>query len=274
MSYTPGLSRISCKVETELAMLRGAKRGIVVARPQTFILNGEAPDDLRAFGRKHAMLFKPSRGSQCIGIRISTPSTFDRVLAAACRSRKPYVVQELVMDSVLYEGHRADLRLYALVSSFSPLRFRVYRGGVVRIAARAANNASLDDGLAVLTGASYRKRHHADPGNATVEDFLSRLRAEGFLLDDFWERVDALMQDAFSCLVTSLPLSRANSSSCFYLTGFDVLLRPDGRRLQPIFIESNYFPQLNSWGAAVDHALRAVHREWVTDLRNLVRSAA
>jgi len=272
LSYTPAWARISRKVTSELAFKNGQARGFLVARPKTFILKGEIPAELRKFGRAHPVIFKPSRGSQCFGIQISTPATFDRILDNISNRREFFVAQELVPNTVLYKGHRTDLRLYALVNSFSPLKFRVYRGGVTRIAARAADDARQDDNLAVLTGCSYRKRHHLSTHNATVEDLLSRLSASGIVVDDFWDRIDVLMHNVFSCLAASTSFFHLGSALRFYLTGFDVILRLEGRHLEPLFLESNYVPQLNGWGSEVDRALRTVHREWIGDLRNRLRN--
>lgn len=58
----------------------------------------------------------------------------------------------------------------------------------------------------------------------------------------------------------------------FYIAGADILLEKDGDSFKPLFLETNYYPQLNGWGTEVDLALRRTHREWLTDLFNLCRA--
>jgi hypothetical protein len=272
VSFAAPWTTISRKGPSELAFRDGESFGVRVARPPTLLVRDAELDALADFGRRVPLIFKPSGGSQCFGIRISTPATFDDVLAEVRARPGPFVAQELLTDPLLYDGHKADLRLYALVSSFAPLRFRVYRGGVVRLAAQPFAGAPCDEGLAALTGCSYRKRQHAPIHNATVEQWLQQLRGQGLIVDDFWERVDRLMHDVFTCLgrapaVAALPEGALDKR--FYLTGFDVILRRDGRNVQPLFIETNYVPQLNGWGPAVDRRLRVVHGEWVADLAQM-----
>ncbi len=275
ISFAAPWSTISRKAPSERAFRAGEARGAHVARPATFVVCDEELDELTAFGRHFPVIFKPSGGSQCLGIRLATPQSFDRVLAQVRRGRVRFVAQELMTNPVLYNGHKVDLRLYALVSSFTPLRFRVYRGGVVRIAARPFADARSDEGLAALTGCSYRKRRHVPIHNATVDEMLDHLQAQGLRVDDFWDRVDRLMHDVFTCLALAMAgLPRGALDGRFYLTGFDLILRRNGRNIEPLFLESNYVPQLNGWGPAVDRNLRAVHRDWVTDLRSYVAAAS
>jgi hypothetical protein len=269
LSYAAPWRPISWKWPAELCFRTGERDGIRVARPPTYLIHtDEIADVLPRLSAEASIIFKPSTGSQCHGIRIATPETLPRVASALRRSRRGrYVAQELVADPLLYHGKKFDLRLYAIVTSFRPLVYRVYRGGVARIAARRFRGAAADDGLAALTGCCYRRRRHQRIENLPVEELLGYLSNSGYRVDDVWDRLDALMRDVFACLARHSSFDAVGSTAGrFYLAGVDVLLTHRHGVVQPLFLETNYVPQLNGWGPAVDDALAVTHREWLTDL--------
>ena len=73
---------------------------------------------------------KPSGRSQGKGIflfnKISQVSQWENY------SAEPYIVQRYINDPLLIGGKKFDIRLYALVKSYSPLTIYFYRGGFAR----------------------------------------------------------------------------------------------------------------------------------------------
>jgi len=277
LSYGAPWSLISRKWTGEVLFREGERNGIVVSRPSTYLVaKSEVARKLRDVGRRTPLIFKPSTGSQCHGIWLSTPRSFNAVAQRLCGSgRDAYVTQDLLPNPVLYNGKKVDLRLYVLVTSFRPLRMKLYREGVVRIAATRFCEAEGDPALAQLTGCCYRRRKRQPIENISVAALLERLRAEGFPTADFWSDAEQLLLSAFRCLAAFPGIERVpHLERRYYLGGVDVLLADCGDVVRPLFIETNYVPQLNGWGHAVDHSLRETHGEWLRDLRSLALERA
>jgi len=274
LSYHPLWKAISRKWTAETCFRSGEKAGLEVARPVTYLIEKQdLAACLQAVGQTRPLIFKPSAGSQCWGIRLTNPKGFSRTVAELERSRwTRYVAQELVRQPLLYHGKKFDLRLYVLVTSFHPLRLKVYREGVARIAARHFDPARPIDGLRELTGCSYRKRRHVRIENVPVTEVVGYLAKQGYRVQDFWERVDTLVHDVFSCLANFAPLAQESDlARRIYLGGIDIMMVERGDSIQLLFLETNYLPQLNAWGVAVDRKLRAVHKSWLEDLRERCR---
>jgi Tubulin-tyrosine ligase family len=270
LSYGVPWKVISRKWASELCFRTGERSGIAVARPPTYLVpKAQIARDLAEVARVRPLIFKPSTASQCFGIRLSTPRTFQQVAARLSRSRWPhFVAQDLITNGVLWRGRKVDLRLYLLVT-FRPLRIKLYREGVARIAARPFHGAAADDGLAALTGCCYRRRQHQPVDNIPVTQLLRELATAGYRVSEFWEETESLLVNVFRCLASYPKLaSVTHLERRFYLGGVDVLLTDCGGSLRPLFIETNHVPQLNGWGEATDLALRAVHSAWLADLRS------
>src|SRR5439155_13319047 len=121
-------------------------------------------------------IFKPSDSSWRRGILVSTPETFEAVADRATRSRwERYVVQEFVEDQVLYKGRKFNLRIYALVSSFDPLRFRLYRDGPVGLAVRKLNQSVIGDPLRDLPALRLPKDRGISVEYITITELLQEL---------------------------------------------------------------------------------------------------
>ena len=272
VSYHPLWKHISRKKTAELCFRTGELTNTFVSRPKTYIIEKHnIYARLKDVAASKPLIFKPSAGSMCRGIRMSTPDNFQTVAERLSRSRsRQFVAQELIEDPVLYGGKKFDLRIYILVTCFNPLRFKVYHEGVVRIAAREFNQTLLTDGLRALTGCSYRKRRGVRIENIPISELLEYLRGKGYKVGDFWDQVDVLVKKAFMCLTNYPGLFHVSDlSRRFYLGGIDVLMVNRGDSFELLFLETNYVPQLNAWGAVVNRHLQSVHRQWSKDLLNL-----
>jgi predicted TIM-barrel fold metal-dependent hydrolase len=162
------------------------------------------------------------------------------------------------------------LRIYALITSFDPLKFRVYREGVARVAVRRYSPENLDDPLVSLTGTSFRRRQGFRPEDISVTELLSYLKKEGYQVGDFWNEVDALLGKVFRSLARYC-LRRDNLDRCFLLNGTDLLLQRRGGSLRAVFLEMNYIPGITEWGEPLDSVLEPIHRQWLAELLALSR---
>jgi hypothetical protein len=275
LSYGAPWKVISRKWTAETCFRGGERAGILVPRPATYLVRkARISRELHEVAGTRPLIFKPSTGSQCRGIWLSTPRSFPSVASRVRRSKWPvYVAQDLMLNGVLYHGRKVDLRLYVLVSSFRPLKLTLYREGVARIAARPFSESAPDEGLAALTGCCYRRRRQQRAENIPVTQLLNQLAAEGHRVEQFWPETEQVIYNAFRCLADYRPMAGVTDlERRFYLGGVDVLLTECDGTLRPLFIETNHVPQLNGWGRAADFALQAVHSAWLKELRAMCSS--
>jgi hypothetical protein len=269
-SYHPGWRWIGEKWILESCF---READFAVSRPRTYLVDKLGmPETLRRTGHARPLIFKPADASLCRGIELSSPDNFDSVAEKVARSMwSRYVVQDLVEETLLYQGRRFDLRIYVLITSFRPLRLMVPREGLVRLAAREFDPKKPDEALGVLTGSSYRTREGFSVNNITITKLLSYLSSLGLDVTSFWDNVDSLLQSVFTSLADVGPLAEATDlARCFYLGGVDVLIVPRGNSYSLLFLETNYVPNLVGSGPSVDlPIIKLGHREWISHLRRL-----
>jgi hypothetical protein len=268
-SYHRHWRTIGDKWVTEKCMRKAERHGISVPRPATYLFEKhEMRARLREIGKSRPLIFKPASASECTGILLSLPQTFDEVLQNVLLSTwTSFVVQDLILDSPLYQGKKFDLRVYVLVDSFRPLRFRTFHEGVARIAAEPFTPCTAAEPLCALTGTSFRKRLGYPAHNLLITDALAYLRDKGFDVDNFWTDVDALMTNVLSAFAEYPLLARERDlGGRFYFAGMDLLMVPKGKGFELLFVETNYVPQLADWGGI---SLAPVHHQLIEDLQAL-----
>ncbi len=270
LSFHPQLKVIGTKWGAELCFRAGRELGIHVARPETFLIpKHEMSSKLREIGIQHPLIFKPGEESQGRGIILSDPDRFEAALEEVMASAAPrFVAQKLVTDSIRLDGRKFDLRFYALVHSFRPLRYDVYRDGMARLAAQGKELSLPLDPLSTLTNCSYRQLHAAQVENLTIPQLLNALRAQGENVGNFWERIHDLAGRVFECFASWKPLVESpNLDRLFLVTGMDVMLRKTTEGIQPVLLETNYTPMLHNFGPpAVDEGLRIANLLWLEEL--------
>jgi len=103
LSYGAPWRLISRKWTGEMLFREGERNGIVVPRPSTYLVaKADIGRKLRDVGRRRPLIFKPSTGSQCHGIWLSTPRSFNVIAERLRRGRRgAYVAQDLVPNPVL-----------------------------------------------------------------------------------------------------------------------------------------------------------------------------
>lgn len=248
-SYHPAWKTIGDKDDFEMRFRAAERNGATIARPRTWLMvPGCVEDGLVEAGRERPLIFKPATASLCEGILLSTPATFDCVLTRAAGSPwRRYAVQELIQEGPLMDGRRFDVRIYAIVTGFDPLRFTTLSEGVVRLAGKPWDACNPADPDAALTGNKYRKRRGLPVSNLPLARGID---------------AGALLQSVFGALFAGIQGTRG----CFYLAGIDLLMTDTsgGHSLQ--FIETNYRPDLTGWGEETDSRLRLAHREWLSEV--------
>lgn len=168
---------------------------------------------------------------------------------------EPLVVSRYLANPLLIDGHKFDLRVYVLVTSFDPLRIYIYEEGLARFATEKYDMSkdSLKNSCVHLTNYSINK--HSAKFNNDDED------SEGhkWSLTAFREHLckcgidDKLLFDRIHDLVVRALLSvepsvrsacamyQTHHSSCFEMFGFDIMVE---NNLRPWLIEVNLSPSL------------------------------
>jgi hypothetical protein len=165
----------------------------------------------------------------------------------------PCVLQKYISNPMLLDGYKFDLRVYVLVTSFSPLEAFVYEKGFARVSSVAYSRAveSTYDRAMHLTNSSLQKHSH-DKGEAmaiataegggggtkvSFEYLWKRLSASGVDGAKCWKRVKDVIVKSLVCVDDVIPFQ----PNCFELFGYDVLLDSEGKAS---LIEVNASPSL------------------------------
>ena len=225
--------------------------------PETFHL----PHELSLFtqyyrslwvsGERPVWIMKPVGSSQGRGIFL-----VDRMSQITewkdCEQTVPYIVQRYISSPLLISGRKFDLRVYALVTSYSPLCVWIYRTGFARFTNRIYSLSDLSDHAAHLTNVAVQKKTDGYDKLSGGKWDLRRLKqylkgrtkpAETFgtscPVDCLFKAVEDLM------LITLKTVSAViiRDKHCFELYGFDVLIDSE---MKPWLLEVNASPSLSA----------------------------
>lgn len=219
--------------------------------------------NLNKIGTSKKLIIKPSSGARGIWIIHSTPTTINKTIEKitnSCCSK--YVIQDLIENPILYEGKKNDLRVFALVTSFQPLKFKIYKEGLVRIAAKKYSRENSHDPLISITGTSFQMRQSIKPETITITKLLKYLKKRGYEIEGFWIEVKKLLEKVFKCLVNYCIKNKVNFANRFYFSGIDLMLEKTNNSYRILFIETNYTPSLRErCEKEVDMGFRFVHKQ-------------
>ncbi|KAJ9456545.1 putative alpha-tubulin polyglutamylase Ttll1 [Diplonema papillatum] len=190
---------------------------------------------------KGVWIVKPVGMSRGRGIRIATHP------AAVCLTDHA-VAQRYVANPLLIMGHKFDLRLYVVVTSFQPLEAFVSKLGFARFASQpfTMDPSSFSNHFVHLTNTSVQEdavpppfcspANHCKWGLSELEAAFPSLHPK-YAWKSVWSRI-------VDCLLKSLTASDAcipHQHGCFELFGYDVLLDED---CNPWILEVNASPSL------------------------------
>ena len=174
----------------------------------------------------------------------------------------PTVIQNYLTNPLLFHGFKFDLRLYVLVTSFSPLEAFLYEEGFARFGSRpfSSRAETLNDFQIHLTNSSIQKNYNHDISKAThpariagkdgggnkvtLSWLWKRLKSsQGLLLHDtdidmIWKNIQELCLRTLMAVGDKIP----HQPNAFEVFGFDVILDEE---LKPWLIEVNACPALS-----------------------------
>lgn len=193
---------------------------------------------------------------------------------------QPTQVQQYIKSPHTIDGLKYDLRVYACVTSFDPLRVYVYKEGLVRFATEKYSADIRDAGRKKMhiTNYSVNSKGEGFIHNTSAEDdgvgskwslaaLRRRFRQDGLDWERCWADIRDVVVKAFISVETAVNSqvkgNVLHNNRCFEIYGVDVLLDSD---LKPWLIEVNTGPCLAS-PAPLD---RHIKFRMVANMLNLV----
>lgn len=242
--------------------------------PRTFILPQDIKQLRKAWedgGTKQKWIIKPPASARGIGIQVIHKwSQMPR--------KRPLLVQKYLHKPYLISGNKFDLRIYAYVTSYDPLRIYIFSDGLVRFASckYSPSMKTLSNKFMHLTNYSVNKKNSEYQANSddkacqghkwALKALWQYLGAKGINTTLLWEKIkDIVIKTIIASepYVTSLLKMHVRTSySCHELFGFDIML---DEKLKPWILEVNISPSLHS-NSALDIAIKG---QMIRDLLNL-----
>ncbi|KAJ3093773.1 Tubulin polyglutamylase ttll4 [Physocladia obscura] len=199
--------------------------------PATYFLPNQRRRLKLAFGTHPCWIIKPPASARGIGIRVVNRWK-------DIPQRKDIIVSKYVQNPYLIDKKKFDIRLYVVVTSFDPLRIYLFKEGIVRFA--------------------------GEKSLALLDKYFSR---QGINFAPVMERIKHIIVSTVisthAANSSGTRMYTTNTSSCYELFGFDVLL---DAHLKPWIMEVNISPSLKA-SCDIDLAIKS---RLSIDLFNLV----
>jgi tubulin polyglutamylase TTLL5 len=167
---------------------------------------------------------------------------------------QPIVIQRYVADPLCFMGFKFDLRVYVLVTSFSPLEAFIYKEGLGRFGSRqySLRSESLNDHRIHLTNSSIQREFGGDidrshpayqagsngSGNKVSMQWLfGRLEGLGVNAEALWQQIVVVCRKALIASGSEIP----HQPNSFEIFGFDIMFDSN---LKCWLLEVNSSPSL------------------------------
>jgi len=169
--------------------------------PDTYILPNEFHDFHAHYQKlkvsepkRNVWIVKPANSSQGKGIRLI--ENLDEL-----NVDETSVISRYITNPLLINGHKFDLRIYVVVTSYEPLRVYVYKEGLARFASESySTKIQKDNRFMHLTNYSINKKNDKFVQNKDAEQddvgfkwsltaFCNHLEQVGIDMDLMWSRI-------------------------------------------------------------------------------------
>lgn len=221
--------------------------------PETYIL----PEDQTNFIKAHddhpekVWIVKPVASSRGRGIRL---------LANINSLPKKCLVSKYLEKPHIINNKKYDLRLYVVITSFSPLKIYLYEDGLVRFASEEyseVTNANRFNRFMHLTNYSVNKNSSNFDKNISLEDnflgskwtlsaYKKYFKENNLDFDLLWNKIKNIVAKAVICAadqtISTVKQFTQHTNNLFELYGFDILI---DESLNPWLLEINLNPSLN-----------------------------
>jgi tubulin polyglutamylase TTLL9 len=225
--------------------------------PPTYVLPSQFAMFMEDVKRKDGpWICKPVGGSMGQGIVFLTTEQeaasfqsrmfgrFQSASTAEDKMKLTYVAQRYILNPLLIGGRKFDIRLYALVLSFSPLIVYIYQGGFCRFSSQPFTVKSFDRDIHLTNIAvqahsdAYNPRH----GNKWDIYALRTYISHRFGPEQENNCFGAMNGIILNSLVSVAP-AMIQDKHCYELYGYDILI---DNELRPWLIEINASPSLDA----------------------------
>lgn len=189
------------------------------------------------------------------------------------------VISKYITNPLLINGHKFDLRIYVLITSYEPLRVYIHQEGLARFASETyTQKINKQNKFMHLTNYAINKKSDKWVANTTCEQddygykwslgaFCKHLEQVGIDMNLLWSRIYDLVIKTLLCsenyIQTSMKKSGVGRTNCFELLGFDILIDSD---LKPWLLEVNLSPSFAT-DAPLDMSIKS---QLLIDTLNLV----
>ncbi|KAL3764342.1 hypothetical protein ACHAW5_003478 [Stephanodiscus triporus] len=182
---------------------------------------------------------------------------------AAVSYSRPIVIQRYIQDPLCFMGFKFDLRMYVLVTSFSPLEAFIYKDGLARFGSRQylLKPESLNDKRIHLTNSSVQK-DYVDEVDRSHPAYLAGSRGYGnkVAFTWLWKRLEEIGMDTDELWLKLVNVCRTalittgsdiqHQPNSFEIFGYDLMF---DRSLKCWLIEVNSSPSLACDSPLDDH---------------------
>ncbi|KAL2635285.1 hypothetical protein R1flu_006764 [Riccia fluitans] len=229
--------------------------------PRSFILPNQLPELLSKFNfhKTRTYILKPDNGCQGRGVALAQSATDVRA-AIEGLSGSNLLAQKYLANPMLINGYKFDLRIYVLILSCDPLRFYLYREGIVRFCTEKYSKpdpGNLSLSCMHLTNYAVNKHNgkfefntkadETDKGHKwTLTSLYSALATRGYDTQKLHRQISQLV---VMTIIGIVPLLVHNykaylpdddtGRTCFEVLGMDVLLDD---KCKPWLLEVNHSP--------------------------------
>ena len=219
--------------------------------PRDYDIISEKVKELDLNDIKNLWLVKPVASSRGRGIRLLTDEE-------SLPKKNKYIVTHYIYNPHLINGKKYDLRLYLLVTGYTPIKVYLFDNGLARFCSEKydLDPEKMQDKYIHLTNYSINKTSENFEMNDSVDKefgdkwtlhtLKKHFENNGLNYNKVWEKIkDIIVKVVLSVSDIAIPLIKQfelSSTNLFELYGVDILL---DETLTPWLMEVNLNPSLN-----------------------------
>lgn len=244
----------------------------------TFPLNSEQKEFIKnyKYDVNNLWIIKPGLQSGGTGITMLYPNiNYTKIL----ETNENGVISKYISNPYLINGLKFDLRIYVLVTGFSPLKVYLYQDGLVRFAGEkySLSSDNLKNNYIHLTNYAINKNSKdykmndtpdKEEGNKwTIKTLKKHIEKEGKNFNELWDKIKDIVTKIFityqgkaNNIINKYQITNSN---LFELFGIDILIDD---KLKPWLMEVNINPSLNT-DSKLDLVIKT---DLMTDLFNII----